>query len=370
MSTKGRLAQWVFGHVEFGEDEELDAFRFRFLAIILLSGAVFTAIFVLGELTRINPIASAHVRSMSVFTVMALMLWVLLRGHKQRFWTIAWAYELTCLLEYTSALVFVPEDELRVLWFMTNVPGVYILLGQKAGAVIAVITITGLGLANSHLSAPYSPNAMATLLVSLAYVAIFFHVYADRSLSYFLRMQRSNRELRYMASHDLLTGVLNARAYYTQCDQRIHLATRHKEPYAVLFVDLDHFKSINDTHGHAAGDIVLKSVAQALKGRLRKSDLVGRIGGEEFCVFLPGTEVQSALALAEDLRKTVETLMPDIGTTHLRVTASIGVAQSQSCTQCMQEIQQKADQAMYLAKSRGRNRVSSFEEIGPGLIPA
>jgi len=131
-----------------------------------------------------------------------------------------------------------------------------------------------------------------------------------------------------MATRDMLTGVLNARAYYEICDSLINLATRNSTPYSVLFIDLDHFKSINDNYGHAAGDIVLRSVANCIQGGLRNSDVMGRIGGEEFSVFLPNTDAIAATQVAEQLRQSIEVLMPSFGDRQLKITASIGVARN------------------------------------------
>ena len=130
----------------------------------------------------------------------------------------------------------------------------------------------------------------------------------------------------------------------------------------MLFIDLDHFKSVNDTYGHAAGDTVLKTVARCLGQIIRKSDALGRIGGEEFSVFMPNTSREGALQLAEAARQAVEALNPSIGDKNLRVTASIGVAHCNSFVEGMQAIQQRADKAMYVAKSQGRNRVSALNE--------
>jgi len=362
------LSHVVFGRVKFRDTEEFLEFRFRFLIVVMLSGAICTALILAGSHLSLNPIAPAHVKSMTIFTFWATALWIVLRGHKERFQGVAWSYLVLCMLEYTSALIFVPEDELRVLWFLVNVPGVYILLGSRVGALITAITVTGLALGNSHLSAPYSPNAMATLLFGILYVAVFFHFYGARSFSYFLRMRESNDKLRHMATHDTLTGVLNARAYYAGCDHLIHLAQRQTKPYAVLFVDLDHFKAINDTHGHAAGDTVLKTVAACLGQNLRQSDVLGRIGGEEFSIFLPDTEKAGALELAEKIRQAIAALQLPVGERTIRITASIGVAANRRPGQTMGDIQQQADQAMYHAKAQGRNRVSFFD--GSGKMPS
>lgn len=277
------------------------------------------------------------------------------------FLPVGWIYEFVSLLECTSSLVYVSVDELRLLWFFTNVPGVFILLGKRAGWLITLGTMLGLALGNAHLERPYSPNAIATALFCLLYLGIFFHTYVDRTFSYFNRMRDYNARLQDMASHDPLTQVFNARAYYSACEQQIAQSQRSGQPFSVLFIDLDHFKSINDTHGHAAGDEVLRTVAQTLAAQLRRSDLLGRIGGEEFSVFLPQTALAGALEVAESLRLALQECHPDIGSTRLNITASIGVACRNSGTQNIQTIQQRADEAMYEAKKAGRNRVSTLE---------
>lgn len=203
---------------------------------------------------------------------------------------------------------------------------------------------------------------MVTVLISSIYAAVFYHVYNGKLLYFFTRMRESNERLRELAMRDMLTSLFNARAYYEICDNHINLAKRQRAPYAVLFVDLDHFKSVNDTYGHAAGDVVLKTVADCLASSVRASDTLGRVGGEEFSIFLPNTDVNGATALAETIRINIERLMPSTGGQTLRITASIGVAPNSQSHQRMLDIQKQADQAMYRAKAAGRNRVSAFDE--------
>jgi diguanylate cyclase (GGDEF)-like protein len=127
-----------------------------------------------------------------------------------------------------------------------------------------------------------------------------------------------------------------------------------------LFIDLDHFKNINDTYGHAVGDEVLIAAAKAIEQGVRKSDIVGRIGGEEFCVFLPSTTLAGAQQLAEHIRIAIENLAIHVAQQDIRITASLGVASSTQGHETIHAIQQHADQAMYEAKRSGRNRVSTF----------
>jgi diguanylate cyclase (GGDEF)-like protein len=359
--TYKTLMWLLFGKVHFAEREEYTEFRYKLVIVLMVSAAVVTGLFIIGTLSAVNPISPAHQKSMIFFTVSTTVLWFWLRGQPERFLPVGWAYEILTLWEAISSLLYVSVDELRLLWFFTNVPGVFILLGKRAGWVITLGTMAGLAFGNAYLERPYSPNAIATALFCLLYLGIFFHTYVDRTFSYFSRMRDYNDRLQEMASHDPLTHVLNARAYYLACEQQIILSQRSVQPFAVLFVDLDHFKAINDNHGHAAGDEVLRVVARTLSEQLRRSDLLGRIGGEEFSVFLPDTSVSGAIQVAENLRLAVQRCQPRLGETVLNITASIGVASLSADAQTMQAIQQRADEAMYKAKKDGRNRVSTLE---------
>ena len=361
-SPRKPVSRFFFGNYVFNESEEYLEFRFKFLIVLMLVGALLTALVILGTLSQINPIGWEHGRSMIFFTLGAITLWLLLRGRPQRFKPIGYTYEVLSLWEATSSTLFVPVDELRVLWFFTNIPCVFILLGQRMGWVVTLGSIGLVVFGNQHLGQPYSPNAVATACLAMLYFAVSFHAYTDRSLSYFKRMRDFNAQLKDLASHDPLTGVMNARAYYASCDQLIRLSQRENQMFSVLFIDLDHFKRINDNHGHAAGDHVLRTVAQVIQTHVRSSDVVGRIGGEEFSVFLPNTDLTGACALAEKLRAAIEASHPSVDDMRLIVTASIGVASKSFQDQSMVAIQQTADLAMYEAKKQGRNRVSTLSQ--------
>lgn len=358
------LRQLVFGKVAFETSEEHLEFQYKFLCVVMLASAALTGLLVLGSASGANPIDPAHVRSMNIFTAGSVAFWFALRGRKAWFLPAAWGYELLCVLEYVSCLYYVSADEMRAVWFLTNIPGVYLLLGQRVGFFVTLATALGLAVFNADLPVPYSPNGVATLVSGVIFLGIFFHFYADRSISYFVRMRDSNKQLYYMAMHDQLTEVFNARAYYQVCDCFIAQTQRSSASYAVLFIDLDHFKSINDAHGHAIGDVVLRKAADCIRKSIRASDILGRVGGEEFSVFLPNANADGAFKAAESVRKAIEALSVEIAPGRsLKITASIGVAVHQQPDQTMQEIQSRADLAMYSAKKSGRNRVSSFCEL-------
>jgi diguanylate cyclase (GGDEF)-like protein len=357
------LQRWIFGDFPHSGADDLALFRYRLLLVVLIAGAFFTALFLLGNASSLNPLHGRHMVSMWVFTIASMGLWFILRGHPERYLYVAWTYEALCLTEYTSALIFVPQDEMRIFWFATNIPGAYILLGKKAGLAISIAIVLGVALGNGYLPLPYSHNGLATFLVGAVYLAAFFHVFVDRALFYYSCLRQSLDRLAFVASHDPLTGLLNARTYNENADQLILLMSRLRRPYVVFFVDIDHFKRINDTYGHLAGDSVLQEVAHCLKSHSRDSDLVGRVGGEEFSIFLPDTAQDSAAQFAENLRIAIEQLRPIAAGRPLDITASIGIAVSDGTYAAMSSIQQQADMAMYKSKALGRNRVTMHEAI-------
>jgi len=159
-----------------------------------------------------------------------------------------------------------------------------------------------------------------------------------------------------MATTDGLTGLHNHRHFQNLLDQQVALAQRYQKPLSLLLCDIDHFKTVNDTYGHPAGDLVLKGVAGILERQARQTDSVARYGGEEFAVILPETDSAAARALAERIRAAVEasTFTTDLGP--LKVTLSLGVATLPDAARQKPDLIEQSDQALYAAKRGGRNR--------------
>jgi diguanylate cyclase (GGDEF)-like protein len=168
-------------------------------------------------------------------------------------------------------------------------------------------------------------------------------------------------ELRKLAGTDSLTGLLSRRAFKERASQAAKLATRHKHALSCIAIDIDHFKQINDTHGHAAGDQVFKTVADACKEALRTTDIIGRLGGEEFAVLLPQTSRHGALEAAEKLRRSVRAVRVQLDKLVLKVTASFGVASVEPYSGDMDMLLAHADEAMYAAKNAGRDRTVMWQ---------
>jgi diguanylate cyclase (GGDEF)-like protein len=179
----------------------------------------------------------------------------------------------------------------------------------------------------------------------------------ERSLRYALKLGETLDQLHRLATHDELTGLLNRRELDRVLNQEAERAVRFGQPLGLLMADIDHFKSVNDRHGHPAGDAVLREVARRLQAELRSVDFPGRFGGEEFAVVVVQADTESCAVLAERIRAAVMAAPVPTGDGELSVTISIGLAAlpPNGCTG--PELLAAADQALYAAKRGGRNRV-------------
>ncbi|MFO7640597.1 MAG: diguanylate cyclase [Candidatus Competibacteraceae bacterium] len=164
-------------------------------------------------------------------------------------------------------------------------------------------------------------------------------------------------EMRRLATTDPLTGLANRRVFLDQVARELERFQRYDKPVALLMLDLDSFKRINDTRGHATGDAVLQHFANVARESLRKIDLLGRLGGEEFAALLPGTDAAGAVHLAERLRQAVAERPAEIEGGSLAYTVSIGVTWFASADSNADAILARADRALYHAKDNGRNQV-------------
>lgn len=174
-------------------------------------------------------------------------------------------------------------------------------------------------------------------------------------------LKRQERELSRLAWTDSLTGVLNRHRFLELAETQLAHSQRHFREVSLLMLDLDNFKTINDCHGHATGDFVLRSICERWQGQLRGHDLIGRLGGEEFCVLLPDTRGSDALIVAERLRKiTAQQPLCHDGET-INVSVSIGTAVYENIADTITSVIKRADQCLYKAKSAGRNRVEASD---------
>lgn len=172
-----------------------------------------------------------------------------------------------------------------------------------------------------------------------------------------LQLLRYQRQLERLATTDQLTDLWNRRHLLETANQELGRFQRYGHRFSTVIFDIDHFKSLNDTHGHAVGDMALRECARTLSNTVRREDTLARIGGEEFCVLLPDTGIGGAQQTAEKMRRRVENIEILHDNEPIRFTISIGVAEVHDDDASFDDLLARADQALYRAKENGRNRV-------------
>lgn len=179
------------------------------------------------------------------------------------------------------------------------------------------------------------------------------------------RILKLERRIMELANTDELTGLLNRRAFMERMEQEIWRAQREKKSFSIVLADIDHFKNVNDTYGHQVGDLVLQRFTGRLKTSARPYDFLGRYGGEEFLVCLPGADDLQTASVAERMRgqiEDMEIMLPD-DSQSIRITASFGTSfYSIESGENVELLIKRADDALYLAKNKGRNRVCNSSE--------
>jgi diguanylate cyclase (GGDEF)-like protein len=255
----------------------------------------------------------------------------------------------------------------NLLFLLTNLLAILALAlawrggGRHAGFIlIAWVPLVFFSTARAvqlSLGIAVEPWLQYGLPLVLAFVAVVLALgLADRMLTF--RQERDTAQEH--AERDWLTGVMNRGGIEHRLDWAILNTRREQLPLSLLFLDLDDFKQVNDRHGHAAGDNCLRAVVRAISAELHYGDHLGRLGGEEFVLGLPGADRTRAMATAEHLRKKIETECRIVEGTEVALTVSIGVAEC-NVTDTVASLIKRADKAMYIAKHGGRNRVAMLE---------
>jgi len=226
-------------------------------------------------------------------------------------------------------------------------------LSSLAVTLVAVILLNRRGLSLQTDIAAYLAVGVA-LVVTLPFAWFLIDL--------LLRVHRDEQEMRRLASYDSLTGLLSRHAFFDNANNYVSLARREKKSFSVLIIDLDHFKLINDRYGHPAGDAVLKLFADVVNSVARRSDIIGRLGGEEFAVVLPSTRSSEALEFAERLHHAINQAVLKFKGSAIRYSVSIGLAEfDKDSGDTIDDLLARADLALYQAKQGGRNQTATFD---------
>jgi diguanylate cyclase (GGDEF)-like protein len=288
----------------------------------------------------------------------------------------ALGHSVICAQSGNEALALAVESQPQIVitdWMMPGLSGLELTLALRAtdwGQNIYLIMLTSLDTeeeiseafeagVDDFLTKPVNVRTLrARLRAAWHYVQLLEAWEHDRAQlkQFTAELAISNRRLEHAAMTDLLTGLPNRRSGIGALDKAWAAYQRFQQPLSVLVLDIDYFKRINDTHGHAVGDKVLIEVAQQIQRAARKDDSVCRLGGEEFLMVCQNTDLKAALLAADRLRRTIEALQIDVGGTVIRSSVSIGVASREPGMADTDALVNAADRALYGAKESGRNR--------------
>lgn len=202
---------------------------------------------------------------------------------------------------------------------------------------------------------------------SRLYIALLITVVASIAF-WLLRIKRSQMRFRRLATRDGLTGIHSRQHFVDEATATLRTATRTTRDACLVLLDLDHFKNVNDTHGHLVGDQVLRRAVAACQHHLRRHDIFGRLGGEEFAIYMPDCSASQARERAERIRQAIAAAPLWGETRHVLITASIGVASTDRSGYELRQLMIDADNAMYKAKHDGRNRVV-YGQLGDFIVP-
>ncbi|MCF6209913.1 MAG: diguanylate cyclase [Gammaproteobacteria bacterium] len=202
-------------------------------------------------------------------------------------------------------------------------------------------------------------------LGDVEYVCFTLFDVTDTSI-YQQQLTALTQELREVSNHDGLTQLFNRRYIEETLSKEFKRAQRYSHPLTVILSDIDHFKQVNDTHGHLAGDEVLRIISRRLQSNLRDTDVLGRYGGEEFLIVLPNTGTKGGKVLAERLRHAIESEPVTFGDIHLSINISLGITElREEDSRDYEQLIGEADQALYQSKESGRNQATVFTANNP-----
>lgn len=361
-----RLRGRVSAHPPADSAPQVDVLRRRFLRSAMIATLGWGAVILGGTALGLLAMEPPQDRNNVLFIALNIVLLLALRRWPARFILIGWLYLSGAFALATTAQFVVVEDQFRMLLYFPLIGAAFLILGQLAGWVSIGAAFVAFAAALAQGAFVISPLAVSTFILAMGFSGLFFHVFEQQARDALRLVAAQNAALDAAARQDPLTGLPNLRAFREAAQHGAADGGAAGPPFAVVFVDVDQFKSINDRFGHGGGDIVLAAVARTLRAPLRAGDMVARIGGEEFAVLLPRTELTAAVAIAERLRAAVEALEVVVGGEPLAVTVSVGVAVSGRSGDTVDAVLRNADAAMYRAKAAGRNRVMS----GPPAPPA
>lgn len=305
----------------------------------------------LGIVGAVGVLPFAIIRFLNAEYLMALIDATLVAGLSGLAWYLHCSHNvrvasisLTMLAVVGLLLTNYLKGATQIFWVYPVLVGVFFMVDRREALIVSVIVVAGLA---PTIVDKFDSFTLVSILTTISVTCLLAYAFATIT-------RRQRDELMTLATKDPLTGVGNRRALQQKLDDAIATSKRNDNACSMLMLDLDHFKQVNDRHGHAKGDEILVRLTELVGARIRITDSIYRIGGEEFVIVAENMILENAARLAEQLRTIIEAhdLAPDSA-----VTISLGVAQHHD-GESAEDWMRRADNALYMAKHSGRNRIS------------
>ncbi len=377
------LAEFADRDTELAFQEHIQHMINRQLRIVLIVWAVLLLLFAMPDFQALGVTRPFYyLLAYRVVIALALLLVVLNIKSKTDFFKISYIVTAIVIVGFTGFMLlfyFRPDIVtwivgvimIQIIALMMFIPIRFSLafVGGLYGVVITLATRWAMGSSKANLIGlffvlmlPFVLGAATAMRLGISQRKQFALLSQTAKINQELALEIDRRralelKLTEMAATDPLTGLYNRREYEMLFTHEIERARRADTPLSVCIVDLDHFKKVNDTYGHGAGDEVLRRTAGLLKDKLRSMDIVGRLGGEEFIILLPQTTIDQAAMIGNRILEALAATDIDTGAAIIRITATIGISQMIPSDPNFNAIIQRADEALYRGKETGRNRV-------------
>lgn len=346
--------------IEFGVDN-LDSHRSSKVKITNLVGLVTSLIALCYSFFFYFELAQPELMFMNMVFVVAYALVLLINAFKHNKFAKVWFFmTLMAHVYILSTQIFSPSANFH-LYYLIIPTGIFVLFDEediKEKLFIMVASVVLFSCTVNHEGDAFislSKQAEELIFIS-AVTVIMIEIFVV--MSWFSRsMHHYQTTLVAMATKDGLTGINNRRTFIANAQDMLSHSSRYRTKLSLVILDIDHFKKINDSSGHLAGDYILKQVAKVLEANLRASDCLARYGGEEFIILLPETNQEQARDVAEILREKIETSDFSFKQESISVSMSLGVTEKLDADSDIDHMVKRADDALYKAKSSGRNQV-------------
>jgi|GEM_PF-939729 len=348
-------------------DKEASSFQIDFdyklqtLIRIMWISAFFTLLFAIMYSLGINEIGRVHATVDYGYAAFSICLALYLEKHTHHFKPVLYIFLSLCFAACFSALINVANDEYRGIWFLLLILVAFLFGGKTVGYPITLVSLLAIILNNIYNPDKFSAVALSSISIAMIVLALILATFTAQVERYIRQLDKQKAELNYLANKDPLTGVLSSAIYDQLGKKLLTNAKSHNEDLSILYADIDHFQQVNEKFGHQVGDLVLQHAIDITNSILHENDVLARIGGEEFCIILPGADELTAYNLAVKIKDAIRNGFYEHNGEMIFITMSIGQASLNESDQEMRSIQIRADKGLAKAKRLGGDMVKTFE---------